>query len=202
MRERGLTAPAGPEIYIPLAQRPERGMYLLAGAAGSPAALVPALRQAVYGLDREQPLAAVRTLAEVVDADLASRRFALSLFAVFSALALVLAAVGLYAVVSYSVEQRRKELGIRLALGARVGRVVGEVLRRGLALIAAGAALGAVAALGLGRFLASLVFGVGTADPATFAGVALLLVVTALLASLVPALRAAQVDPAGVLRSE
>ncbi|HEX9967818.1 MAG TPA: FtsX-like permease family protein [Solirubrobacterales bacterium] len=120
----------------------------------------------------------------------------MSLFGAFSALALALAAVGLYSVVSYSVLQRRQEIGIRMALGAR------GVLGQGLALIAAGAALGALAALWLGQFLSGLVFGIGTADPATFAGVAFLLMATALLASMVPALRAARVDPASVLRSE
>jgi predicted permease len=202
MRELALNQPAQPTIYIPLAQRPEGDMFLVVRTAGDPRAVVPSLRQAVYAIDRDQPIADVATLAEVIDRRLADRRFAMSLFAVFSALALGLAAVGLYAVISYSVLQRRQEIGIRMALGARAEQVGSTVIGRGIGLIAAGAALGALAALWLGRFLAGLVFGVGTTDPATFAGVAGLLMGTAVLASLVPALRAARVDPARVLRSE
>lgn len=143
-----------------------------------------------------------RTLEDVVAAGLAERRLGMALFGVFSVLSLVLAALGLYAVISYMVVQRRQEVGIRMALGARTEQVVRSVLGQGLALIAAGVIVGALAALWLGRFLAGLVFGIGTADPATFLSVALLLATTALLASMIPALRAAHVDPARVLRSE
>jgi predicted permease len=202
VRELGLDQPAQPTIYIPLAQRPEPRMFLVVRTMGDPLAVVPSLRRAVYAVDRDQPIAEVSTMADVIAQGLADRRFAMSLFAVFSALALGLAAVGLYAVVSYSVQQRRQEIGIRMALGARAEQVGSSVVRRGLGLIMAGTALGALAALWLGRFLAGLVFGVGTTDPATFAGVAFLLLATAVLASLVPALRAARVDPARVLRSE
>jgi len=117
-------------------------------------------------------------------------------------LSLALAALGLYAVISYMVVQRRQEIGIRMALGARTEQVMRLVLGQGLALITAGVIVGAVAALWLGRFLAGLVFGVGTTDPATFLSVALLLATTALFASMIPALRATHVDPASVLRSE
>jgi ABC-type antimicrobial peptide transport system permease subunit len=126
----------------------------------------------------------------------------MSLFGAFSILALALAAMGLYAVISYSVLQRRQELGIRMALGARAGQVAQLILGQGLLLIAIGAGLGALAALWLGRFLAALVFGVGTADPATFLGVGLVLLATSMLASLIPALRASRLDPASVLRSQ
>jgi putative ABC transport system permease protein len=201
-REQGLHQPAEPAIYLPFEQRPDEWAYLVVRTSGDPASLVPSLRQAVASLDRNLPLSEVRTMEEVVSQGLAERRFAMSLFGVFSALSLVLAALGLYAVISYAVMQRRQEIGIRMALGARAEHILGSVLRQGLALSAAGVALGALAALGLGRFLSGLVFGVGTTDPATFAGVALLLVLTAFVASLVPALRATHLDPASVLRSE
>jgi putative ABC transport system permease protein len=201
-REQALNQPAEPAMYIPIAQRPVDWMYLVVRTAGDPEGIVPELREAVYSIDRNQPLAEVRTLEDVVAEGLAGRRLAMSLFGAFSALALTLAAVGLYGVISYSVLQRRQEIGIRMALGARAEQVARPVLGQGLTLIAAGAALGALAALWLGRFLSSLIFGVGTTDLPTFAGVSLLLMTTALLASMVPALRAARVDPASVLRSE
>jgi putative ABC transport system permease protein len=202
VREQALHEPAGPAIYIPVAQRPADWGFLIVRTAGDPLALAPALRRTVASLDHDLPVAEVRPLEDVVAEALADRRLAMALFAVFSALSLALAALGLYAVISYSVAQRRQEIGIRMALGARAEQVVRSVLGQGLTLIATGVVCGALAALGLGRFLAGLVFGVGTADPVTFVSVALLLAATALLASLVPALRAAQVEPASVLRSE
>ena len=202
VREQALQQPARPAIYIPLAQRPAEWAYLLVRTTGDPHGIVPSLRRVVAALDRNLPVAEVRTLEDVVAAGLADRRLAMSLFGVFSVLSLVLAALGLYAVISYMVVQRRQEIGIRMALGARTEQVMSLVLRQGLALIAAGVIVGAVAALWLGRFLAGLVFGVGTTDPATFLSVALLLATTALLATTIPALRAARLDPASVLRSE
>lgn len=178
------------------------GRAILVRTSGAAAGIVPQVRKTLAALDRDQAISEVRTLEDVLDQTLARRRLALSLFGAFSALALFLAAVGLYAVISYSVQQRRREIGIRLALGARSEQVAGTVVRRGVALIGAGTLLGALAALGLGRFLVALVFGVGTTDPTTYVGVAGLLITTALVASLVPALRAARVDPATVLRSE
>jgi predicted permease len=201
-REQALDRPAEPILYIPLAQRAETGMYLLVRTVGATAGIIPQVRKAVAALDRDRALSEVQTLEDVLSQTLARRRLAMALFGAFSALALFLAAVGLYAVISYSVQQRKKEIGIRLALGARESQVAGTVIRRGIVLIAAGTVLGALAALGLGRFLAALVFGVGTADPMTYAGVAGLLVGTALVASLVPALRAARVDPSKVLSGE
>jgi putative ABC transport system permease protein len=202
VREQALHQPARPAIYIPFAQNPMEWAYLLVRTTGDPHGIVPSLRRMVAALDRNLPVADVRTLEDVVAARLADRRLAMSLFGVFSVLSLVLAALGLYAVISYMVVQRRQEIGIRMALGARTEQVVRSVLSQGLALIAAGVIVGALAALWLGQFLSGLVFGVGTTDPATFAGVALLLVMTSLVASLVPALRATQLDPASVLRSE
>jgi predicted permease len=202
VREQALHQPAGPTIYIPLAQRPASWSYLIVRAQGDPLRLAPALRRTVASLDRNLPISDVRTLEDVVATALAERRLAMALFGVFSVLSLVLAALGLYTLISYMVVQRRQEIGIRMALGARAEQVVRSVLGPGLTLIVAGVICGAVAALWLGRFLAGLVFGVGTTDPVTFGGVALLLATTALLASMIPALRAAHVDPASVLRGE
>ncbi|HEX7181626.1 MAG TPA: ABC transporter permease [Thermoanaerobaculia bacterium] len=202
VREQALHQPAEPVIYIPLAQRTTEWAYFVVRTTGDPMAIVPSLRQVVTSLDRNLPLSEVRTLEDLVAEGLGERRLAMSLFGAFSVLSLVLAALGLYAVISYTVVQRRQEIGIRMALGARAEHVVRSVLRQGLALIAGGAALGALASLWLGRFLSGLVFGIGTTDLTTFAAVALLLTTTALLASMVPALRAAHLDPASVLRSE
>ncbi|HEV7786457.1 MAG TPA: FtsX-like permease family protein, partial [Thermoanaerobaculia bacterium] len=202
VREQALHQPAGPTIYIPLAQRPANWSYLIVRTQGDPLGLARALRRTVTSLDRNLPIADVRTLEDVVATALAKRRLAMALFGVFSVLSLVLAALGLYTLISYMVVQRRQEIGIRMALGARAEQVVRSVLGQGLTLIVAGLICGAVAALWLGRFLAGLVFGVGTTDPVTFGGVALLLAMTALLASMIPALRAAHVDPASVLRGE
>jgi ABC-type antimicrobial peptide transport system permease subunit len=202
VRERALHLPAQPTMYIPHAQRPEEDGFLVVRASGDPQQLVPAMRAALATLDATLPLSEVRTLEDVLAEGLAERRLATSLFGVFSLASLTLAAIGLYAVISYTVLQRRQEIGIRMALGARGRQVISTVLGQGLGLIGAGVALGALAALSLGRFLSALLFGVGAADPVTFAAVALLLVAIALLASIVPALRAARLDPASVLRSE
>jgi putative ABC transport system permease protein len=202
VRETSLHQPAEPMIYVPLAQRPESWGFLILRTSGDPMDVVPPLRRTVAALDRNLPLAQVRTLEEVIVAGIAERRLAMSLFGAFSALSLLLAALGLYAVVSYTVVQRRQEIGIRMALGARAKHVIRPVVGQGLSLIVAGAALGALASFWLGGFLSGLVFGIGTTDPATFGGVALLLMATALVASMVPALRAVQLDPASVLRSE
>jgi predicted permease len=202
VREQALHQPARPAIYIPYAQRPADWAYLVVRTTGDPHGIVPSLRRVVAALDRNMPVADVRTLEDVVAAGLAARRLGMALFGVFSVLSLVLAALGLYAVISYMVVQRRQEIGIRMALGAQAKQVMRSVLSQGLALIAVGVLCGALAALWLGRFLAGLVFGVCTTDPITFGSVALLLAVTALVASMIPAFRAARLDPATVLRSE
>jgi predicted permease len=202
VREQALHLPAGPTIYIPLAQRSTDHAYLIVRTMGDPHALAPALRRAVRALDADLPLDDVRTLADVVADGLVDRRLAMSLFGVFSLVSLLLAALGLYAVISYTVLLERREIGIRMALGARAEQVVRAVVGRGLLLAAIGVAVGALAALTFGRFLSTLLYGVESTDPATFAGVALVLGSIALLATAVPALRAARIDPATVLRSE
>jgi ABC-type antimicrobial peptide transport system permease subunit len=202
VRERALHLPPAPTTYIPHAQRPEEGGYLVVRASGDPHLLVPAMRAALAEIDATLPISELRTLEDVMAQGLAERRLATSLFGVFSLVSLLLAAIGLYAVISYTVLQRRQEIGIRMALGARAQQVMRWVLGQGLALIGAGVVVGALAALSFGRLLSALLFGVEATDPVTFGGVALLLAAIALLASIVPALRAARLDPASVLRSE
>ena len=202
VRERALHLPAQPTMYIPHAQRPEEDGFLIVRASGDPHRARARDAGSAATLDATLPLSEVRTLEDVMAEGLAERRLATSLFGVFSLVSLALAAIGLYAVISYTVLQRRQEIGIRMALGARGRQVIRTVLGQGLGLIGAGVVLGALAALSLGRFLSALLFGVDAADPVTFGAVALLLVAIALLASIVPALRAARLDPASVLRSE
>ena len=161
-----------------------------------------AVRRAVWELDPEQPVSNIRSMSEVFDAELLNRNTQMTLVAAFAGLALLMASVGLYGVLSYTVAQRTQEIGVRMALGAQPAVVIVEVVRRALLLAASGLVLGLAAALALTRLLASFLFSVGPTDPATFAAVSLLLLLVAMLASFVPARRAANVDPVSVLRTE
>ena len=164
--------------------------------------MLPALRTAVHEVDRNLPLAAVNTMDKLVDQSVGQRKLSMILLGVFSAIALLLASIGIYGVMSYSVTQRTRELGIRMALGAARSRVLALVVGQGMALAAAGVAIGLVAAYALTRFLSSQLFGVGATDPATFTIVSLVLATMALLSTLIPALRATRVDPVVALRDE
>ncbi len=167
-----------------------------------PAVLTAAVRAAVRQVDAGQPITKVRTLEQVVAGSLSRRRFSLVLVGCFAALALALSAVGIYGVTAYSVAQRTRELGLRMALGARPPAVLGLVMGEAAALAGVGVAVGAAGALALGRVLSSLLYGIGTADPATFAAVAAGLVLVALAAAYPPGRRATEVDPIIALRSE
>jgi ABC-type antimicrobial peptide transport system permease subunit len=166
------------------------------------AALAGAVRQAVLALDREQPIADLRTLDEAVAASLSRPRFSALLLAAFAVAALLLAAVGLYGVLAYGVAGRTREIGVRMALGAEAGDIVRLVAGRGLRLAVLGLLVGGLAALGLARFLESQLYGITATDPATFGGVALLVVLVAGLATALPALRAARLEPVAALRRE
>ena len=167
-----------------------------------PAALLPAIRRELASLDAEIPLAEAGLLSAFVDRQLAPNRFALALLGVFAGAAVLLALVGLYAVIAYAVGRRMRELGIRVALGAERPRIFALVLRHGVRLAALGVALGSAAALVASRLLGSLLFGVSPLDPAVFAAAAATVALAAVLAALQPACRAVRVDPATVLRSD
>jgi putative ABC transport system permease protein len=202
VRDEELESKGRPAVYEPAAQVPFDDMYFGIRTAANPAALIPSVRAAMRELDAELPLVGVGTVDGLVATSLSQRRFAMLLMAIFAGLALVLAMVGIYGVIAYSVTQATQEIGIRMALGARRGDVLGMVFGYAGGLIAAGLAIGVGTALGTGRFLASQLFEVKPADPATYAAVAGVLLATAMLACAIPALRAMRVDPLVALRNE
>lgn len=198
-----LTEEPRPFLYLPLLQRGAAfGETVLLARSDSGAAILDALRAEARRLDPALPLFHVRTLAQSLDGQLADRRQGTLLIAVFGALALLLAAVGLYGVVAFAVAGHTREIGVRMALGAKRRDVVGLFVGRGARLALVGVGAGLVLSAGLTRLLAGLLFGVGPTDAATFAGVAVLLVAVALLASWLPARRAARIDPMEALRHE
>jgi ABC-type antimicrobial peptide transport system permease subunit len=164
--------------------------------------VAPALRAAVRQADPEQVVSQLRPAGELISDAIARQRFSMLLLLAFGGLALTLAAVGVYGVLAYTVSQRTRELGIRLALGARAAAVRGLVLRQGLAMAFGGIVIGLVCAVALGRLLAGILYGVSSADPLVLGGVALLLGTASAFACLVPAIRATRVNPMDALRSE
>lgn len=193
-----------PELYIPLTQYPWalEPRDVVVRAASNPAGLTSAVRREIAALDKDQPVSDVRTLDHVAGEPVAQRQFLMVLLGVFAGLALALAAVGIYGVMTYSVAQRTHEIGIRMALGAEQRDVLKLIVARGLALAVVGVAAGLVAAFTLSRLMASLLYGVRPGDPATLAIVCLTLVAVALAASYIPARRATKVDPMVALRYE
>ena len=194
--------PPEPQVYLPHAQRPLPQMAVLARTAGDPSAVAESLRRAVWQADPDQPVHDVRTMDKIVYDDHASDIAAIGLMTYFSLVALGLATAGIYGVISYSVSQRRHEIGIRMAMGARATEMGLMVVRQGLTAVLVGLSVGLVATLALTRGLSALFYGLTATDPATYSGVALLLVAIAVLASLVPALRAARTNPLSTLRNE
>ena len=171
------------------------GLTVLARTAGDPAAMTGAMRAAILGVDRSQPVYAVQPMTEVVSKSIAQRRLSLILLAFFAASALVLAAVGVYGVMSYAVTQQTGEIGIRMALGARQWQVLLPVERQGMLLVVVGLAIGLVGTMMATRFMSALLFRVGAHDPLTFGIAAATLIVVSLVACFLPARRAANVDP-------
>jgi putative ABC transport system permease protein len=198
----GLDGRVKEQYYVPAAQGPQRQPFLIVRTAGDPGALAPAARAAVAAVDPDMPVFRLMTMQQVIDDTLIGRRFTALLLGIFAVVALVLAAVGLYGVIAYAVSQRTHEIGVRMALGARVEDVVHMVVRQGMRLAVIGLVVGAAAALATTRFLASLLFGVGAADPVTFVAIPAILALVALVASWLPARRAARVDPMVALRGE
>ncbi|MFL6520472.1 MAG: ABC transporter permease [Chthoniobacterales bacterium] len=191
-----LDAESGAQIYVPHAQDPGWNfMGIVVRTAGDPAAFATTVRREVQALDKDQPVYSVRTMDEVVANSLGTRRVSMQLFAVFAGAALLLAAVGIYGVVAYSVTQRTQEIGIRMALGAQKSDVLGLVIRQGMTLAVIGVVVGLVGAFALTRLIASLLFGVAATDPLTFVAIPLLLLFVALVACYLPARRAARLDP-------
>ncbi|MCI0408155.1 MAG: ABC transporter permease [Acidobacteria bacterium] len=191
-----------PEYYVPYPQAPETSVTLVVRAAKDPSSLAPTLREQVRALDPSLPLYAVRTMEEYLAASVADRRVIALLLGSFAAVALALAATGLYGVLAYSVSRRTREIGIRVALGARPADVLKLVVAQGMLLTVAGLGIGLAGGLLLTRFLSGLLFGVRPTDPLTFAGVSALLAGVALLACYLPARRAARVDPVTALHYE
>ena len=202
VRNRTLEARSRVELYWPEAQRPYSSMALAVHTSGDPMSLATTVEKEVLAVDAEQPVYRVRTMTEVMSDSVARRRLALVLLAVFSGLALVLASVGIYGVSAYWVTQRQQEIGLRMALGARPGQVLGLVIGQGMSLILAGLGVGLVGALVLTRWMGSLLFSVRPSDPLALGGAALLLTGVALIANYVPARRATKVDPMAALRYE
>jgi len=190
------------QAYFPQLQRPSNQMYLAIKTTTDPLSLASTVRSQVSALDPEQPIYDVRSMDQLVDRSLAQRQLNMILFAAFSGIALILAAVGIYGVMSYSVTQRTHEIGIRMALGARQSSVLGLVVRQGMALALAGVGIGLGLALALTRLMSGLLYGVSSTDPDTFAVIAAVLTAVALAACLVPARRATKVDPMVALRYE
>jgi len=203
IRERGLLLSMKPAVYLDEDQvhRPNN-TYLAVRTAGDPLSLLPAVRQAIWSVDREQPVSNPGSMRDLMRRETGSRRQAMILLNAFAALALVLAGLGIYGVLSFAVAQRTREIGIRLALGAEPGSVVGMMLRTGLNVAGIGVAAGVAAAFVLTRALAHLPYGVSAADPLTFAAVAVFLLTVSAVACYVPARRAATVDPLIALRYE
>jgi putative ABC transport system permease protein len=202
VKHRGVMTPARPEIYVPFAQSPFQEMFVVVKTDVEPASLTSAVRAAVLELDRDLPIFNVKTMEQRLGQSFAESRFNALLLAVFAWLALALAAIGLYGVLAYVVAERTHELGVRVALGAQARDIFSLVLKRGLALAGAGVAIGLLTALVLTRFLRSLLFEISSADPATYAVVASLLLAVAALACWLPARRATRVDPMVALRCE
>jgi putative ABC transport system permease protein len=201
-KHEGLDAEARLQVYLPYRQRTLPFMTVAVRTAGDPAGYSNQMRRAVQSIDPDQPIANLRTMDELIAQSVGQRRLSMLLLSLFSGIALVLASVGIYGLMSYSVAQRSRELGVRIALGAARGDVLRLVLRQGMSLAVTGIVIGVGAAFGLTRLIESQLYGVRATDPATFAGVAAVLGLTALAANLVPALRATRVDPAVVLREE
>jgi putative ABC transport system permease protein len=191
-----------PEIYVPHAQGAHQALTFFVRADGDPLSLTRAARSAIQAVDKDQPVAWLTTLDQVLAGSVSSRRGLMFLLGVFAVIAVMLAAVGIYGVISHSVSQRTREIGIRMALGARPVDVLKLIVSQGLALVIVGVGAGLVGAMALTRVLSSLLFGVNATDAVTFVCVSLILIVVALLACYVPARRATKVDPCVALRCE
>ncbi len=190
------------QAYYPYKQIPVNTMFLAARTLADPAASAAAIRNEVWTIDPDQPVSQVRTMRELVNSSVSQPRFNLLLFGAFGAIAMLLAAVGIYGVIAYSVSQRSHEIGVRMALGAAAGSVLSLVLRQGLTVAGIGLGIGLLAATGLSRLLSGMLYAVSPVDPITYVAVAIALAAVAAAACSIPALRASRLDPVEVLRRE
>jgi putative ABC transport system permease protein len=202
VHHRNLWQATDPECYVPYDQAALGAMSIVVRAQGDPMNLLPSIREQVRALDTELPIYKARDLRDYVSDSVAQRRFTSLLVSVFAAAGLVLATVGLFGLISYSVEQRRIEIGIRIAVGAEKSDIIGMVLRSGVTLALAGIVVGLAGTLALSGVLKSQLFGVTATDPLTFIGVAIGLIAVATAACYIPAWRAASADPLVALRNE
>ncbi len=198
----GLDNPSRLEVYLPFWQSVRQQSTLVVKSAMDPAALVPLIRSVAASLDRDQPLADISTMNELLGTSVSTRRMTLVLLSVFSTLALVLAAIGIYGVMSYSVAQRTTEFGIRLALGAQWTDVLKTIAAQGLGITGAGIAIGVVVSAGVTRLMSGLLFGVSAVDPVTFVAVVVGVILVALVACAIPGWRALRINPLRALRHD
>jgi predicted permease len=204
VKQLSLAASQADAVYMPTDQGwfVDNALSLVVRARGDAASLTPALKRAIWSVDKDQPIVRVATMNDVVARSAAQRRFALIVFEAFAFAALVLASIGIYGVLAGGVAERTRELGVRSALGATPSDIVGVVIRRGLGLTGLGVVIGLAGAVAASRMLVTLLFGITPLDPMTYGGVVALLLAVALGACIVPARRAARVDPAITLRAE
>jgi predicted lysophospholipase L1 biosynthesis ABC-type transport system permease subunit len=202
IRHEGLAEEAQPEIYVPHQQVGMPNLSLVARTSGNPLAIVSAVRNEVRGLDKDQPVALVQTLEDHIAQSVLQPRLLTMLLSTFAGLALLLAAVGVYAMMSYSVSQRRGEIGIRIALGAMKADILRLIVGQAFLLVAISLTIGLAVALAATRLLRSLLYEVGIWDPVTFAGIIVLLSLVAVFAAWLPARRAAKISPMVALRAE
>ena len=202
VKSQSLEVAPGPQMYVPYSQDPSASMYVAIRTASSPGALASAVRQGIFRLDKNLPVENLMTMEQVLASPTVLAKFYTSVLGLFAALALILAAVGIYGVMSHVVAQQTHEIGVRMALGADRKDVMKLILGKGFKMTFIGICIGIAGALGLSRFLSSLLYGVKPTDPVTFVTVSLILIAVALLACYIPARRAAKIDPMVALRYE
>jgi putative ABC transport system permease protein len=202
IRHESLVEKIVPEVYIPLVQEPWYSMSIVVRATGDPLQLAGAVQREIQAIDKEQPVYNVRTMERVVSESLAPQRVTMGMLGVFALIALVMASVGIYAVMSYAVTQRTHEIGIRMALGAQPGDILKMVVRQGMWLALIGVGLGLVASYWLMQAMTRILYSVSATDPLTFTAISLLLMLVAFTANYIPARRATKVDPMVALRYE
>jgi putative ABC transport system permease protein len=202
IKQNGLDVPARPEMYLSYQQSGNTPRVLAVRTRQDPVDLTEAIRREILSVDPDQPISDVATMETILDRETFQRHLQAILLAAFAGLAVLVAAFGVYGVISYMVEQNRHEFGVRMALGARPAQVLSNVIGSGLRMTAGGVVLGLIAALGFTRLLSHVLFGIGPWDVPTYAGVSIVLMAAAVLATLIPAVRATRVDPLAALREE